>query len=88
MSKASPASRAKFAGIAIMLGIIPLLVMGFPCSLSAQTSAADQAVDEVEVIHATATVEKIDLAKRKVTLLFEDGKHKTYKVGAFRTSTR
>jgi Cu/Ag efflux protein CusF len=80
MSKASPASRAKFAGIAIMLGIIPLFVMGFPCSLSAQTSAADQAVDEVEVIHATATVEKIDLAKRKVTLLFEDGKHKTYKV--------
>jgi len=54
--------------------------MGFPALLRAQTPAVDQGIDEVEVIHATATVEKIDLAKRKVTLLFEDGKHKTYKV--------
>ena len=80
MSTASGARRARFAGIVIVLGIIPLFVMGFPGSLSAQTSAADQGVDEVEVIHATATVEKIDLEKRKVTLLFDDGKHKTYKV--------
>jgi len=80
MLKASTASRARFAGIAMVLGIIPLFVMSFPCGLNAQTSATDQGVDEVEVIHATATVEKIDLEKRKVTLLFEDGKHKTYKV--------
>ena len=80
MSKASAASRAKFASIAIVLGIIPLFVMSFPSGLSAQTSAADRAVDEVEVIHASATVQKIDLGKRKLTLLFEDGKHKTYKV--------
>lgn len=73
MAKASAASRAKFASIAIVLGIIPLLVMSFRSGLSAQTSAADQAVDEVEVIHASATVQKIDLEKRKVTLLFEDG---------------
>jgi len=80
MSKVRGADRARFAGIAIALGIISLLAMGFPGGLRAQTPAVDQGVDEVEVIHATATVEKIDLAKRKVTLLFEDGKHKTYKV--------
>jgi len=80
MSKASTTSSARSAGIAIVLGIIPLFVMCFPCGLSAQTTAADQGVDEVEVIHANATVEKIDLEKRKVTLLFEDGKRKTYKV--------
>jgi hypothetical protein len=89
MSKANPASRAKFAGIAIMLGIIPPFVMGFPCSLSAKTSAADQAVDEVEVIHATATVEKIDLAKRKVTCYSKTAStRRTRWTRAFRTSTR
>ena len=80
MSKANGAGRARFAGILVALGIIPLFAMGFPAGLRAQTPAVDQGIDEVEVIHATATVEKIDLAKRKVTLLFEDGKHKTYKV--------
>jgi Cu/Ag efflux protein CusF len=45
-----------------------------------QTAAMDQGVDAVEVIKATATVEKIDLEKRKVTLLLEDGKKKTFKV--------
>jgi hypothetical protein len=80
MSKATGAGRARFAGILVALGIIPLFAMGFPALLRAQTPAVDQGIDEVEVIHATATVEKIDLAKRKVTLLFEDGKHKTYKV--------
>jgi Cu/Ag efflux protein CusF len=45
-----------------------------------QTAAMDQGVDTVEVIKATATVEKIDLEKRKVTLLLQDGKKKTFKV--------
>lgn len=34
----------------------------------------------MEVVQASATVEKIDLEKRKVTLLLENGKHKTFKV--------
>jgi hypothetical protein len=80
MSKASGIRRARIAGIAIALWIVPLAAMGFPGGLRAQTPAVDQGVDEVEVIHATATVEKIDLQKRKVTLLLENGKHKTYKV--------
>ena len=46
----------------------------------AQSSATDQAIDTVEVVKATATVEKIDLEKRKVTLVMDDGKKKTFKV--------
>ena len=46
----------------------------------AQTMSPGQGIDDVEVIKTTATVEKIDLEKRKVTLLLEDGKKKTYKV--------
>ena len=80
MSNARAFKRARLAGIAIALWIVPLLAVCFPRGLRAQTPAVDQGVDEVEVIHATATVEKIDLEKRKVTLLLENGKHKTYKV--------
>ena len=46
----------------------------------AQAAATGQAVESVEVIKATATVEKIDLDNRKVTLLLENGKHRTFKV--------
>jgi Cu/Ag efflux protein CusF len=46
----------------------------------AQTAGTDQGIDAVEVIKATATVEKVDLEKRKVTLLLDDGKKKTLKV--------
>ena len=46
----------------------------------AQSGATDEGIDAVEVVKATATVEKIDLEKRKVTLVFDDGKKKTYKV--------
>jgi Cu/Ag efflux protein CusF len=46
----------------------------------AQTASSAQGVETVEVIKATATVEKIDLEKRSVTLLLENGKHKTFKV--------
>ena len=46
----------------------------------AQSSANEEGVDTVEVVKATATVEKIDLDKRKVTLLLDNGKKKTFKV--------
>jgi Cu/Ag efflux protein CusF len=46
----------------------------------AQSGTTDEGVDAVEVVKVTATVEKIDLEKRKVTLLLDDGKKKTYKV--------
>ena len=39
-----------------------------------------QGVDTVEVVKVSATVEKVDLGTRKVTLLLENGKKKTYKV--------
>lgn len=61
--------------------IAALLFVGAPSKATrAQTSTVDQGVDAVEVIKTTATVEKIDLEKRKVTLLLEDGKKKTFKV--------
>jgi len=50
------------------------------CPTQAQSGATDEGIDAVEVVKATATVEKIDLEKRKVTLLLDDGKKKTYKV--------
>lgn len=49
-------------------------------STRAQSTNIDQGVDAVEVIKDTATVEKIDLEKRKVTLLLDNGKRKTFKV--------
>lgn len=49
-------------------------------SSQAQTAGADQGVDAVDVVTVTATVEKINLEKRKVTLLLDDGKKKTFKV--------
>jgi hypothetical protein len=58
-----------------------LLMLVCPiCPTQAQSGAAEEGIDAVEVVTATATVEKIDLEKRKVTLLLEDGKKKTYKV--------
>jgi Cu/Ag efflux protein CusF len=50
------------------------------CITHGQTAGTDEGVDAVEVVRVTATVEKIDLEKRKVTLLLDDGKKKTYKV--------
>jgi hypothetical protein len=43
-------------------------------------AATDQGVEAVEVIHSTATVLQIDPASRKVTLLLDTGKKKTFKV--------
>jgi Cu/Ag efflux protein CusF len=58
-----------------------LLMLVCPiCTTLARAQATAEGVDAVEVVKATATVEKIDLKNRKVTLLFDDGKKKTYKV--------
>jgi len=58
-----------------------LLMLVFPvCATQAQSGATDEGIDAVEVVKATATVEKIDLQTRKVTLLLDNGKKKTYKV--------
>jgi len=65
-------------GIALLAALGLILIS--PSGFLAQTATVDQGFDVVEVIKTTATVEKIDLEKRKVTLLLEDGKHKTFKV--------
>jgi hypothetical protein len=68
----------KTKSLALTLSLLFLLV---PIKATrAQTAGADKGIDSIEVIQATATVEKVDLEKRKVTLLMEDGKHKTVKV--------
>src|SRR4051812_34505618 len=40
----------------------------------------DQDVDVVDVVRVSATVTKIDSAKRKLSVELDDGKHKTFKV--------
>lgn len=62
------------------LSLVLLFAAGHFKTAKAQTAATDEGVDAVEVIKVSATVEKIDLEKRKVTLLLENGKKKTYKV--------
>jgi hypothetical protein len=66
----------------LSLALITILLLLFApiCSAQAQSDVTDQGIDTVEVVKATATVENIDLENRKVTLLLEDGKKKTYKV--------
>jgi hypothetical protein len=66
--------------LSLALTTILLLSSGPICSTQAHSDVTDQAIDTVEVVKATATVEKVDLEKRKVSLLLEDGKRKTYKV--------
>jgi len=48
--------------------------------LYGQAAVAARGIDAVETMQATGTVTKMDLAKRKVSIEFEDGKHKTIKV--------
>ena len=63
------------------LALVATLLTAFgPVTTPAHTDVIDQGIDTIEVVKATATVEKIDLEKRKVTLLLDDGKRKTYKV--------
>jgi hypothetical protein len=57
-----------------------LLASGPLKAAQAQTAATDQGIDSVEVIKVNATVTKVDLEKRKVRLLLDDGKEKTFKV--------
>jgi Cu/Ag efflux protein CusF len=66
----------------LSLALTTILLLSFApiWSTQAQSDVTDQGIDTVEVVTATATVEKVDLEKRKVTLLLEDGKRKTYKV--------
>jgi Cu/Ag efflux protein CusF len=64
-----------------VLSILFVLVLLFTfSSANVARAQATEAVDVVDVVKATATVEKIDLEKRKVTIQLEDGKHKTVKV--------
>ena len=67
------AMRLTFSAMILML-VCPIL------ATMAQSGSTDEGIDAVEVVKATATVEKIDLKTRKVTLVFDDGKKKTYKV--------
>ena len=61
-----------------------LMLLVFECGSSrfvqGQTAMVDEVMDAVEVLQTNATVEKIDLEKRKISLLLEDGKHKTFRV--------
>ncbi len=62
----------------VLAGTLSFALAG--CGTVLAQSSADKGIDEVEVVKATATVESIDLDKRKVTLLLDDGKKKTYRV--------
>ncbi len=64
----------------LALSAVLLLAFSPIYSAQARSGGTDQGVDAVEVVKVTATVEKIDLKDRKVTLLLDDGKKKTYKV--------
>lgn len=66
--------------MSLALSVILLFAFSPMSSTQAQSGAAAEGIDTVEVVKATATVEKIDLEKRKVTLLLDDGKKKTFKV--------
>ena len=59
---------------------VALVFTLYPFGAMRAQTADEQGIDEVDVVKATATVEKIDLTKRKVTLLFDDGKKKTLRV--------
>jgi hypothetical protein len=67
---------------ALALGILAAAI-GFalnPLGVAKAQNAGAEGIDVVDVVKTTATVEKIDLDKRKVALLFDDGKKKTLKV--------
>lgn len=66
--------------VAVVLSALLYVAIISAKPVYAQAGGADQAVDTVEVMKVTATVEKLDLSSRKVTLVFDDGKKKTIKV--------
>jgi Cu/Ag efflux protein CusF len=63
----------------LVLTIASLVVLSSSGAALAQAPSSG-AIDEVDVVHATAVVEKIDMDKRKVTLKMDDGKSKTIRV--------
>jgi hypothetical protein len=65
--------RNKLAALSVAL----VFVLG-PLSLIYAQSA--KGIDEVDVVKASAKVEKVDLKDRKVTVLMDNGKKKTFKV--------
>jgi hypothetical protein len=66
--------------IRFVLSLVLFLAIANARPVVAQATAIDQGVDSVEVMKMTATVDKIDLSNRKVTLVYNDGKKKTVKV--------
>ena len=70
----------KSIGLGVLICALVFFALSVPPTMRAQTVAVDTGIDEVDVVQASATVEKIDLEKRKVALLFDDGRHKTFKV--------
>jgi translation initiation factor 2 alpha subunit (eIF-2alpha) len=70
----------KMKMLSAVLSVILLPVFSPSKAVQAQTAATGGGIDSVEVIKVHATVTNIDLEKRKVKLLLDDGKEKTYKV--------
>lgn len=66
--------------INLALSAILLFAVGPIPSMQSQSGGTGKGIDAVDVVKVTATVEKIDLENRKVTLLLDDGKKKTFKV--------
>jgi len=64
----------------VSLAMLLLFECGSSRFVQGQTAMVDEGMDAVEVLQTNATVEKIDLEKRKIRLLLEDGKHKTFRV--------
>ena len=63
-----------------LIAAAALGILSSPLASQAQVTSAGQGIYEVEVVTANAVVDKIDLEKRKVTVTFDTGKTKTYKV--------
>jgi len=67
-----------FITVALIFGFALPNASYYPAST--QDDGAAKGVETAEVFQVAATVEKIDLDKRKATLLMDDGKKKTVKV--------
>ena len=74
------ANHCRGLGLEVVICALFFFALATPRAAWAQAATANNGIDTVEVLKATATVEKIDLEKRKVTLLLDNGKHKTFKV--------
>src|SRR5438309_1240288 len=63
----------------LVLSIASFLVL-WPRGAALAQTPSEGGIDEVDVVHATGVVEKIDMEKRKVTLMMDDGKTKKVRV--------